>query len=112
MKIQNYEFGKIVINGKEYKQDLKIFSNSVKENWWRSQGHFLQVEDLEDVFNLKIKKLIIGKGYYGEMKVSDAVRKKAKELGIELIEKDSKEAIKEYENSDKENTILAIHLTC
>lgn len=109
--IDSYKFGEIVVNGKTYTDDIIIFPDYVKDNWWRKQGHLLQIDDLKDVFNYKPKKLIIGTGYNGLMKVSGEVSNKADELGIELIIKKSEEACKTY-NKEKDNVIIALHLTC
>ncbi|MBU0979743.1 MAG: hypothetical protein KJ709_02980 [Nanoarchaeota archaeon] len=109
--IDQYEFGRIVIDGKEFTQDLIVFPDKVKENWWRDQGHLLQVDDLNEVFFSKPEKLIVGTGFSGLMEVTDAVRRKVAELGIELIEKGSKEACAAY-NEEKGKAVLAIHLTC
>lgn len=109
--IEDYAFGKIKIEGKIYTNDLIIFPDKIIDNWWRKQGHLLQVEDLKDVFEYKPDLLIIGKGYNSQMKVNPDVQKKAKELDIGLKTLNSKEAAKFY-NKNKEKAILAIHLTC
>ncbi|MBS3741739.1 MAG: hypothetical protein KGY74_06430, partial [Candidatus Cloacimonetes bacterium] len=81
--------------------------------WWRARGHFLQVQDLKDVFKLRPKKLIIGKGYHGFMSVSKEVKQKAEELDINLVAEKSKEACKLYNKEEnKDDVVLAIHLTC
>jgi hypothetical protein len=112
MRIDNYSFGKIVIAGKTYSNDLIIFPFGIKENWRRKQGHLLQVEDLEDVFNYKPRKLIIGRGYLGVMKVDNKVIDKCNELGIELITEISSKACDIFNKEKSEDTVLAVHLTC
>lgn len=112
MKINNYKFGKIEIDGEIYKNDVIIFPQYVKSEWWRARGHFLQVQDLKDVFKLRPKKLIIGKGYHGFMSVSKEVKQKAEELDINLVAEKSKEACKLYNKEEnKDDVVLAIHLT-
>jgi len=110
MKVKKYDFGKINIDGKTYENDVIVFPDHVKKEWWRKQGHLLQVEDLKDVFKAKPKKLIIGTGYNGRMEVDDAVKQKAEELDIRLIIKKSTQACKIF-NKEKE-AVLAVHLTC
>ena len=115
MKIDNYQFGKITIDGKQYTKDLKIFPDKIKDNWWRSRGHLLQEGDLKDVWEEKPNRLIVGKGARGVMDVDKKVEKKAKELDIELIVEKSGEACERYNQlsgEEKNNTVLAIHLTC
>jgi hypothetical protein len=108
--IDSYDFGRVVIDGKEYTDDVIIFPDHVQGSWWREEGHLLQVKDLDDVFSLKPAKLIIGTGYSGMMEVGSDVREKAKSLGIELVEAPSKEACSLF-NKEKE-AVLAMHLTC
>ncbi len=57
MRIESYHFGLIRIDGgtppgenpTEYRQDLIVFPDKIKSNWWRKQGHSLAVEDVRDV---------------------------------------------------------------
>lgn len=42
MKIDDYTSGShIRIDGKTYRQDLKIIEGTAKSNWWRKEGHRL-----------------------------------------------------------------------
>ncbi|MEN3046971.1 MAG: MTH938/NDUFAF3 family protein [Candidatus Hydrothermales bacterium] len=62
MKIEKYEFGEIIIEGKKYTRDLIIFKDRISENWWRKEGHSLYMEDLKEVLEFKPEILIIGNG--------------------------------------------------
>jgi len=53
MHIDSYQFGKIVIDGITYQQDIIIFANRVQPDWWRAQGHSLAPQDLESVVEAK-----------------------------------------------------------
>lgn len=111
--IEEYEFGRIVIDGKEYTDDVRIINGKVLPNWWRKQGHFLDVSDLKEVFAEEIKILVVGTGHSGVMKVGDSVREYCKKKGIELIELKTGEAVKKYnELSEKKGVAGAFHLTC
>ncbi len=114
MRIEKYSFGKMVIDGKVYTKDLKIFPDKVKENWWRKEGHLLLLEDIQDIIEYKPEVLIVGKGAYGLMKVDKEVEAKLKELGVELIAtKSGKAAEKFNELSEKDKRVCAaFHLTC
>ncbi len=118
MEIENYKFGKIKINGRQYGNDLIILPDKIIPNWWRKQGHLLQQQDLEEVWKVgqegKIDILIIGTGAEGMMSVDGKVNEKAEQLGINTIAKKSKEACEIYNKQRKQyqNTVLAIHLTC
>ena len=48
MRIQNYEFGRVKINGETYNNDVIILPDRVVPDWWRKSGHEVQIEDIED----------------------------------------------------------------
>lgn len=114
MKINDYSFGKIVVNGKEYRNDLKIFPDKVKSDWWRKKGHELHVEDILDVIEEKPDILIVGKGSSGLMKVLPSTKRELREDGIKIIALPTSKAVEkynEYRNSGKK-VIGVFHLTC
>lgn len=112
--IEKYDFGVMVVNGKRYTNDVIIIRGKIRPDWWRKQGHLLQNADLSEVYNAKPKKLIVGTGYSGVMKVSEEVREECRERGIELVEMKTADAVKKFnELSEKEKNIAgAFHLTC
>ncbi|MEM2917893.1 MAG: MTH938/NDUFAF3 family protein [Candidatus Altiarchaeota archaeon] len=115
MKIDSYKFGRIVINGKEYKKDLIILPDRIRENWFRKEGHELCLEDIPEIFENKYENftLIIGTGYNGLMQVPEDVIKRIKAKGIDVIIKTTNEAVKIFnEKAGKEKVIAAFHLTC
>ena len=65
-----YGFGYIIIDGKRYTNDVIVFPSRVEGNWWRIQGHQLQVKDLEAPVKEKPEVLVIGTGYNGLVKIS------------------------------------------
>jgi hypothetical protein len=112
-KIEKYRFGHIVINGIEYTADLKIFFDEIKPNWWRSSGHVLNIEDIEDLLASKPDTLIIGTGSSGVLKVPEKTIKDINEYGISLIIKPTSEACNLYnELCGKKRLMAALHLTC
>jgi hypothetical protein len=113
MKIDSYDFGRIVIDGKRYSSDLVILPQRVAENWWRKEGHLLNIVDLEEVVKEKPEVLIVGTGANGVMKVPEDVKSYLKEKGIELIAVNSFEATGLFnELSSKKRVACALHLTC
>ncbi|MEO0260682.1 MAG: MTH938/NDUFAF3 family protein, partial [candidate division WOR-3 bacterium] len=90
MKIEKYDFGEIVVNGKKYTRDLIIFPDKIKENWWRKEGHSLCIEDLKEVIEYKPEILIIGTGYSGVMEVKEEVIKELERNNIKVIIKKTK----------------------
>ncbi len=83
--IDNYRFGHIVIDGKEYRSDVKIFPDRIEANWWRTDGHILDTSDIQDILEAPPKLLIIGTGSAGVLKVPERTKKIIKDRGIKLI---------------------------
>jgi hypothetical protein len=114
MEIQKYNFGSIIINGKEYNKDVIVFKDKVFSPWWREEGHNLSVKDLEKATDAEPESIIIGTGAQGIMKVPEETLKKLKELNIETVKAKTPEAVKIYNKKikNKENVIACLHLTC
>lgn len=113
MNIGSYSFGKIVIEGKKYTNDLILFPDRIETNWWREQGHLLQVQDLEQVFREDPDILIVGKGSSGRMDISQKVKDRCREKGIELKSKKTEQATEIYNKLKEEREVVAaFHLTC
>lgn len=117
-RVEEYDFGRIVIDGKEYSKDVIIFPNRVESPWWRKKGHNLSMDDLETVIKYSPDELIIGKGANGIMKVPDKVVKKCEELGMKVTAKKTGKAVEllneNYEKADEsgKKVVGAFHLTC
>ncbi len=112
MKIEHYEFGKIVINGKVYTGDLMIIGEKIVENWWREEGHLLQIHDIFEVFEYKPEILVIGTGANGFMKVSEDLIKKLNDEGIDYYILNTKEAVKKFNELKNKKIAALFHLTC
>lgn len=113
MKIDAYSFGEMVIDGKAYHSDLIIFPDRVKANWWRKEGHLLQLEDLDEIIAENPEVLIIGTGSSGIMKVPEALRKELLKKKIELYVADTRKAVEIFNSvTEAKRAIAAFHLTC
>ena len=111
--IDDFRFGKIIINGQLYRKDLIIFTNRIMPNWWREHGHLLSMEDLNEVIEVKPKVLIIGTGMYGRVKVPDKILQNLKSLDIEVIAIRTGKACQIYNQKQADNEVIAaLHLTC
>jgi len=117
-RIKEYNFGRIVIDDKEYSKDVIIFPDRVESPWWRKKGHNLSMEDLNTVVEYSPDELIIGKGANGLMKVPDKVAGKCEELGMKVTVKKTGEAVellnRKYEEAAQsgKKIVGAFHLTC
>jgi len=88
--IESYNFGKIIINSKEYNSDIIIYKKSIDDKWWRRESHNLRIEDIKKILENKPETLIIGTGYYGLMKVPLELIKYLESNNIEVIIKKQK----------------------
>jgi hypothetical protein len=111
--IDSYDFGRIVINGKRYNSDLIVFSDKVRDGWWRKEGHRLHVDDLKDVLEFKPEVLVVGTGYSGLMRIPPETRRYVESEGIELISQKTAEACETFNRLGKSRKVVAaLHLTC
>ena len=112
--IEEYGFGKIVIQGQRYSDDVKIIGDRIVHPWWRRSGHQVEVEDVQDLLEGEASRLILGMGQPGRMQASSRLRSRLREAGIELIEEPTADAVKRInELAARGEPIRAgLHLTC
>lgn len=111
--IDSYDFGEVVIDGKNYTSDVIIYPDRVNGSWWRKEGHELCVDDLEDVLDKKPDVIIVGMGSPGLMQVLPETEKLIRSKGIKLIVQPTKDACKTYNHlSSSQKVIALLHLTC
>lgn len=112
MPIDSYGFGRIVIDGKEYRSDVIIGPGTVI-SWWRREGHRVVFEDVEEILKEKPEALIFGTGYSGVMRVPKELIERLKASGVEVIAEDTKAACDTYNRlSESRRAWAALHLTC
>lgn len=112
-RIEDYSFGRIVIDGKEYTSDVMIYPDHVDDSWWRKEGHRLDVVDIEKAIKEKPEILIIGTGASGLMEVPTQVESYITSRGIKLVVDTTKNACDAYNRLFKTGaTIAGLHLTC
>jgi len=113
MRIDSYEFGRMVVDGQAYTSDLILFPDRVDASWWRAQGHRLCLEDLDAALSAKPDILVIGTGYSGAMEVPDEVRQAIIQKGITLHIARSGEAVGLISSLPRgKKVVAAFHLTC
>ena len=111
--IDSYRFGSIVIKGREYNSDVIIYQNRVDSNWWRKDGHSIDLDDLTEIINYDPDILIIGTGNSGLLKIPKETKQLLEAKGIELISENTNDACESYNDLyTKRNVIAALHLTC
>jgi hypothetical protein len=114
MKIDQYAFGKVVIEGKTYTSDVIIYPEKVDPSWWRKEGHRLQPVDLENVIREKPDILIIGTGNVGAMDVPKETLAFLRSQGIDVRVARTEKAVGIFNSSygGNKKVVAALHLTC
>ena len=114
MNIEDYRFGRIVIDGKSYTSDVFVFPDRVKDGWWRNEGHELCPADLWEVVQEKPEVLVVGTGASGLMRVLPKTEEYLEREGIKLIVRRTAEACQAFNRlrSSVEKVAAALHLTC
>jgi hypothetical protein len=113
MHIDSYEFGSIVIDGRTYRSDLLIWPGHLKADWWRLEGHLLQLADVAEALAAEPQVLVVGTGAYGNMVVAPELLSYLNGEGIELVARPTREACGSInELAAKRRLAAALHLTC
>ena len=117
MKIEDYTFGKIQINGNVYSKDLWVINGKIdkrdksiaKSKFGTS--HKICAKELKKIVTKKTKRVIIGSGASGLVTLTEKASKFLDDEDIKLeIHKTSDLISKKIEISDDDSAI--IHLTC
>jgi len=115
MKIENYSFGKITIDGQEFTYDIEIHSWDGKIlKWWRKESHLFDKEDIERVVKEEPEIIVFGTGQSGMAKLSQRAKEFLKEKNIEIVEEPTEKAIEIFNEYSTKNKKVAglFHLTC
>ena len=111
-RLEDYSFGRVVVDGEEHTRDLIVLPDRVVPDWWRRDGHSLAMEDLDDVRDELPERLILGCGAHGQLKPDPAVIEALERRGIEVEALHTADAVTRYGESDERRTAAALHLTC
>jgi len=112
--IEDYQFGKIIINGKSYSSDVIIFGDTVWDKWWRNQGHELcNLDNKQAIDEFDPAVLVVGTGKFGLMKVLPETVSFLDSRSIRLIAQKTGKAWKTFNSlAHSEKVLGAFHLTC
>ncbi len=115
-KIKKYDFGEVIVDSERLTRDLIITPTGIIKNWWRREGHRLQLIDIHDYIpeNIVYDAAVIGTGYYGYMRVDNEVIDYFKKKNVDVFILDTREAVRKYnELVEKGKKVLGLfHLTC
>jgi hypothetical protein len=111
-RIEGYEFGRVMVDGREQRRDLIVLPGRVVTNWWRRNGHSLVMEDLEEVLDDLPEHLVVGTGATSQMRPDPRTLAELRARGIDVEVLPTAEAVARYGVLDSTRTAAALHLTC
>ncbi len=111
--IDSYQFGQIVVNGRQYSSDVIIFPDRVRDNWWRKTSHQLRLDEIAEVLTENPEVLVVGTGSSGLVEVLPEVQLSLEAKGIKLITEPTDKACNTYNQlCHSQRVVAALHLTC
>ena len=114
MHVDDYSFGKIIVDGKSYTSDVIITPETVIGTWWRKEGHRLDKRDLNAILAARPDCLVVGTGYNGQMRIPRETIQYLESKDIHIDYAPTGEAIKHFDKLQKKyvRVVSALHLTC
>jgi hypothetical protein len=112
--IESFSFGRIVVNGTAYTNDIKIIGEAVIPEWWRKRGHTVSPEDIADIIDARPEVVVIGKGKPGMLRTSPEAKRVFADHEIALIEEKTARAVQTFNRLRREGkrVCAGFHLTC
>jgi hypothetical protein len=111
-RIDHYEFGRIVVDGRQEIKDLIILPDRVVRNWWRQEGHRLVLDDLGEVLDELPPHLVVGTGADGRMRPDPDTLRQLQERGMTVEALPTSQAVRRFSELDSARAAAALHLTC
>ena len=110
--IEDYSFGRIVIDGEELTADLILLPGRILRAWRRMDGHTLVLDDLREVVDELPERLIVGTGAEGRMRPDDSMIDALAARGVEVEAMPTAQAVRRFARLDEGRTAAPLHLTC
>ena len=111
-RIDHYEVGRIVVDGREETKDLIVLPGRVVRNWWRRDGHGLVLDDLVEVLDELPPHLVVGTGADGRMRPDPDTLRRLQQRGVTVEALPTGQAVRRVGELDPAGTAAALHLTC
>jgi len=114
MKVDDYQFGKLNIDGASITSDVILYPDKYEDHWWRNQGHVLQIEDIQSIVDFHPDILVVGTGYFGRMQIPQETQDYLRQEGIQLVFARTSDAVKQFNELQQQcaKVVAALHLTC
>jgi hypothetical protein len=111
-RIEHYEFGRIVVDGREETRDLIVLPSRVVRDWWRQDGHGLVLDDLAEVLEELPSHLVVGTGADGRLRPDPEVIRQLQDRGVTVEALPTGQAVRRFGELDPASAAAALHLTC
>lgn len=117
MRVDDYEFGSVTIDGETYENDVVIEGGKIRR---RKKGPSKKRKEefghtpltADEKIPWKAKRLWIGTGAYGRLPVTEDVREEAQRRGVELLTKPTPDLVRLMNEGLPEDTNVILHVTC
>jgi len=117
MRIEDFEFGRIRIDGVDYEYDLVIEAGRVRK---RKKGPSKPRRDefshtpltASEKVPWQAKRLWVGTGVHGMLPVTEDFRREARRRGVELLLARTPDLITRINESLPPGTNVILHITC
>jgi len=109
-KIEEIDFGKVVINGENYRdKDLIVYWDGTIET--REKSHTFSEKDFKSILKKKPETVIISTGFYDCVKVDNMIDVLGRLHKVKVIKSRTQEACKTFNELEGKIAIF-IHPTC
>jgi len=116
VRIENFSFGSIQIDGRTYTHDVVVVRGQIRKRgkeaskrYRDSYGH--TPLSVEEKLPWRCRRLVIGTGAAGALPVMDSVQAEARRRNVELVTVPTERAIVLLA-ADAEDTNAVLHVTC
>ena len=118
VKVDNYLFGCITVNKKDYKDDIVITPDGAviaRKTELSLNDHDLSEEEVQILIDMAPEVIVIGNGKSGALQVSPEAREACVSNGIQLIVDKTSAAINKFNwlaKDGKQRVAALFHITC
>jgi len=117
MRITDFEFGSIRVDGERYARDIVVDGGRVSK---RKKKRSKELRDeyghtplsARENIPWDCERLVVGTGAYGSLPVMDEVREEAERRGVELVVLPTADAVKVLGGKGRKRTNAVLHITC
>ncbi len=117
-KVDDFQFGSIVISGKQYGHDVLLFPDGMvtqrKGGFWKFGSHTVKKAEIDELVKANPEVVVVGTGTSGKARLATDAKSCAKAAKVELIVLPSHEAVERLNRLVDEGKQVSalIHITC